>query len=335
MTLKEAVAIALLGGRFRRSASTSWFSRGVGLWYIQPLDEERRVVRSGDFTATNFFATDYTTDPITDIDICSLPGATRPQFDAPAVSVQASYLSGTLTIKGTIGAGSYGAYRLAMIVNGVTLWHGIAAEPGDFEQAFAIDWTPRYAIVFRAESVLPLLPFRYDAPTTVLVAPTVCLTMPIADYVVEITGAQFAQYVNGGTWDVSVTENFSEAYPGSTASGTGSGSEAAAYSGCSGSVDTVSSSSIHYNEGGSEYDNTFDNDYDLDISVGFSGGRYYLGISLSGFFTTTGPGTGWGSGTMIVDGHSVPIFSEWSPAWSGFSGYTNSSTFSIVANFTP
>lgn len=332
MNIYEAEAIGKTGQRFRRAASTSWFSIGDGdLWYIQPQGEPKRVVRSSDFTAANFFATDYTTDPITNGDVCSLPGAVRPPFNAPSVSIKASFASDVLIITGTIGEGTYGAYRLTFLVNGEAVGHALATASGTFSKVVSFSWVPRMVVTFRAESVLPLDPWKGEASKVLAPASTVCFTVPVADYVVEISAAQFVRYVTGGTWSYAASQTESEIWTGGSVVGGATGAGSGSFAGCSATVPAEYSGTL--TPGG-----PYASSLPVSLSFGVSGGHYYMGVSmLIPSFATTEPGTAspYGSATLTVDGLAIPVRSIWGPSYASNPGYVTTTHSEVVLTFTP
>ena len=63
-----------------------WLVYSEGLWYIVEADENLHIVRGPEFSHTQFKGTNWTTDPYTAPDICSLPGPST-TFDPPALAV--------------------------------------------------------------------------------------------------------------------------------------------------------------------------------------------------------------------------------------------------------
>lgn len=336
MNIYEARAVGKTGQRFRRAASTSWFSIGDGdIWYIQPQGEPIRVVRASDFNAANFFATDYTTDPITDGDVCSLPGAERPPFNTPSVSMTTSFASDVLIMTGSIGEGTYGAYRLTFLVNGAAVGHALATASGTFSKVVSFSWVPRMVVTFRAESVLPLAPWKAEASKVLAPASTVCFTVPVADYVVEISAEQFVRYVAGGTWSYTASQVESEIWTGGNVLGGATGSGSGLFTGCGAVVPSQYSGTLS-TSGGSPV--PYASSLPVSLSFGLSAGHYYLGVSMTiPSFATTAPGTAspYGSASLIVDGLAIPVRSMWGPSYAGNPGYVTTTHSEVVLTFTP
>lgn len=99
--------IGIIGGSI--TPVLSWLAYDGYLW--KGYDQNKsfmRIVTSSDFTAYDYLATDWTTDPVgTGIDVCSLPSPVR-QFSPPAISVKIDLSAGIIVTLGpSVPSGSY------------------------------------------------------------------------------------------------------------------------------------------------------------------------------------------------------------------------------------
>lgn len=160
----------------------------------------------------------------------------------------------------------------------------------------------------------------------------------------EITEGEFFDYLNGGTWNLNGSVNQSESTgDGWTSSGSASGSASGHSSGCFHSVSGSFPITITYHDPG-EHTSPFTVNMGLDISLqsyydsGTDTTTYYIVISAYVWVVSSGSGGGTGyppSGSITVDGNSLTTHGVWSPDWAGNPGYTNSSSGTLTATFTP
>lgn len=144
----EARALAISGQLVRREAWTNWLKRRLGLWeLLDPAFASLRVVRAGDFSSADAFASDWTTDlPEVARDVCARPqnngngqgtglSATvaGERFSPPGIGLTGEVGTSTLTLHCDIGASfPAGSFTISYFLDGVLVGSLPAAESGRY-----------------------------------------------------------------------------------------------------------------------------------------------------------------------------------------------------------
>lgn len=174
LTWPEARALALAGTRVRMEEwETEWLWHGRALWFIGEEMEGGRVVQAGDFGSDEFLASRWTTEPYVAPDPCARPPL-RPEFHPPSISLKATLVGTSLTIRPVLSAATYGAYWLYYLVNGVRLAVGGAVGPGAWPQTVELpaeSLSGSLRVEVWVYSVLPLRPWTGKAEVTVAIPP--------------------------------------------------------------------------------------------------------------------------------------------------------------------
>ena len=173
-----------------------------------------------------------------------------------------------------------------------------------------------------------------------------CLDGPTeGQNVFEITKEEFRRYFKGGMWEVTTDwVQFESANPDCIANGTGGGSVIEEASGCnhivSGTADGITTFSGEC-FGNITVNYTFSFGISIELGVDYSASptkyfvKYAAFSNVSNSDLTSSP-TGYPANVdFTVDGNPLIAFGNWSPGWAGFSGYSNDSTATLVATFTP
>jgi len=175
-----------------------------------------------------------------------------------------------------------------------------------------------------------------------------CVTesVPTGENVFSITETEFFDYYNGGTWALSGASSSSESdTAGNVSTADGSGSSSGHASGCSHSVSGTFLASVTYNTS-SSVSRTYNYNANMSVSVQLSA-YYNTGTSLweyyaefAGTADSVSSGSSGGTGyptttSLTVDGNALTSHGTWSPGWRYNAGYTNSSSSSMTATFTP
>jgi hypothetical protein len=145
LTWPEARALAQLGQLIRREAATTWIRRTAGgLWQV--LDGSFvvvRVVSESDFLTADFYAEDWTTDPIGTVrDVCARRAAVR-RFIPPGLGLTGE-ITGTTSIDLTADIGETlpaGGWVLSFYFGGTHVGDIEAPEAGRYTQAVEIDFS--------------------------------------------------------------------------------------------------------------------------------------------------------------------------------------------------
>jgi hypothetical protein len=163
--------------------------------------------------------------------------------------------------------------------------------------------------------------------------------------VFEITKQEYDAYKKGGTWSVSTNwVQFESANPNCIANGTGSGSVSATQSGCAHTVNGKANASTTFsgNCGGNFTTNyTFGFGITLELGEVLSGetkryyANYYAFSNVSDSSLTSSLRGFPANVNFDVDGNNLIAFGNWSPAWNGLPNYTNNSTATLTATFSP
>jgi hypothetical protein len=162
--------------------------------------------------------------------------------------------------------------------------------------------------------------------------------------VFEITKEEFDQYYNGGTWQVDTQwiarEVVTSNTPNCVSDSTDSGSINAFAEGCNHFVEGIVSASVTYSGPCSgDFTAYYTFPFYIKLRIGRVGPKLYAhfialsNVSDSDMTSTTAiyPGTV----TFTVDGNSLLAFGTWFPGWEGYSGYSNNSSITLTATFTP
>ena len=164
--------------------------------------------------------------------------------------------------------------------------------------------------------------------------------------VFEITKQEYDAYKKGGTWSVSTNwVQFESANPNCIANGTGSGSVSELGQGCVHSVNGTANASTTYS-GDCFGDITIDYEFGfgitLELGIGYASSTpkyyaaYYAFSNVSDSSLTSSPSGFPANVDFDVDGNNLIAFGNWFPQWDGsFPGYTNNSTATLTATFTP
>jgi hypothetical protein len=162
--------------------------------------------------------------------------------------------------------------------------------------------------------------------------------------VFEITKQEYDAYFSGGTWDVSTTwTQFESANPNCLANGTGDGNISLVQTGCIHNVAGTADASTTYSGncfGDTTVNYTFGFGITLELGVDTSNPRkyyakYYAYSNVSNSSLSSSP-TGYPATVNFnVDGNNLIAFGDWGPGWSSYSGYTNNSTATLTASFSP
>lgn len=159
LTWFEARPLAVLGNAIRREAWTYWLRRITGgIWQI--LDEDLnalRVVSGSDFSSEDFFAEDWTTDPLGTVrDVCARRGGER-RFVPPGIGLTGNPSSASVDLVATIGAGvPDGTWQILFFLDGAFVGELEATEPGKYTLPVACDPTAIARAWIDVTSRLPL-----------------------------------------------------------------------------------------------------------------------------------------------------------------------------------
>jgi hypothetical protein len=157
--------------------------------------------------------------------------------------------------------------------------------------------------------------------------------------VFEISKEKYYAYLRGGTW--TLTSAFSEtesAADGRSSNGGGSISGSGDTNGCSGYVSAQGTATVTYPPGGpSEYTISCSISYSLSHDV--ENDLYFVKLSGTAHEATSEAESsqcGYPTSVSItVDGENLPAFGTWCPGWQGSDGYTNTSSSTLTATYTP
>lgn len=145
LTWPEARALAQFGQLIRREAATTWIRRTAGgLWQVIDGDfVVLRVVSEDDFLTADFYAEDWTTDPIGTVrDVCARRAAVR-RFIPPGLGLTGE-ITGTTSLDLTADIGQTlpaGGWVLSFYFGGAHVGDIEAPDPGRYTQAVDVDFT--------------------------------------------------------------------------------------------------------------------------------------------------------------------------------------------------
>jgi hypothetical protein len=173
LTWPEARALAQLGQLIRREAGTTWLRRAAGgLWQVLNASfVVLRVVSENDFLTEDYYAEDWTTDPIGTVrDVCARRAAVR-RFIPPGLGLSGE-ITGTTSLSLTADLGETlpsGSWTLAFYFGGTHVGDVEAPEPGRYSQDVEIDYSAfgtasSIETMVVAKSRLPLPVWRMVTP---------------------------------------------------------------------------------------------------------------------------------------------------------------------------
>ena len=162
--------------------------------------------------------------------------------------------------------------------------------------------------------------------------------------VFEITKLEHDAYKKGGTWNIngnwSGNELVTSQTPNCTSTGNSSVSHSQNLSGCSHYIDFQTNASTTYT-GPCFGDFTVNYSFGTNFTVLLKYenekfyAKYIITSNVSSSELTSSP-TGYpATVNFSVDGNALVAFGNWSPGWSGYPGYQNTSSVTISATFTP
>lgn len=161
--------------------------------------------------------------------------------------------------------------------------------------------------------------------------------------VFEITQSKYNAYKKGGTWNFNGSWIANELVPSQTPNCTSSGNDTISYSqnssGCY--YITFQTSASQTYTGPCYGDRVVNYSFPTSLIVLYKSenGKFYakytLNSNVSSSELTSSP-TGYpGIVNFSVDGNTLIAFGRWTPQWSGYAGYQNTSSMTISATFTP
>lgn len=148
LTWPEAQALALSGKLIRREAwpisTIAWMRHRIGgLWELLAEDfSTLGIVTSSGFTSAEFFAEDWTTDPVGTVrDVCER-APRRSRFIPPGIGLTAGLSPDTLSLHADIGDSSpSGCYVIDYFLDGAFVGQLEAPTPGRYTLSLAYDPT--------------------------------------------------------------------------------------------------------------------------------------------------------------------------------------------------
>jgi hypothetical protein len=168
--------------------------------------------------------------------------------------------------------------------------------------------------------------------------------------VFEITKSEYNAYINGGTWDIQTTWVHNESYSGygylgsesATAVGGGSANSSKFSEGCVHSVSGTISTSVLFTIIRLSGTNTFTVNSVFSTGMGLSlkvyENKYYARYNAYSVVSDSDvyePNRYPRNVNFTIQGSRLDAYGAWIPGWSDRPNYTNNSTSTLTATFTP
>jgi hypothetical protein len=157
----------------------------------------------------------------------------------------------------------------------------------------------------------------------------------------EITEEEFNDYYNGGIWAITGDGDYGESLPdGRYLTASGSGSDNIETSGCeqlAGSYFPVSGEQV-LEVGEDPVPIAYDEPYGITLTLYKFEDQFFAQFTAYIQQADTDPASTTGYPPTIslsVDGHTLTGYGHWSPDWAVETGYSNTTSVTLTATFTP